>query len=76
MGLVKVCLFTIVFWVGVVRAVWWVCKGPDFDNNDKSLGGYCYNILARLCVAIPTAFVCYFVFIFIFFLFTETLGLL
>lgn len=68
--------FTIVYWSSLLGAMWFVCCGPNLDENDKTLGGVCYNVLVRLLLASVTLVVWYYVFTFILFLFFETLGAL
>ena len=59
-----------------VKALFFVCFGPNLDENDRTLGGVCYNVLVRLLLAAVALVVWYYVFTFILFLFFETLGAL
>ena len=72
----KGATFTIVYWGSLVGALWFICYGPNLDENDKTLGGVCYNVLVRLLLAAVALVVWYYVFTFILFLFFETLGAL
>lgn len=72
----KGATFTIVYWGSLVGALWFICYGPNLDENDKTLGGVCYNVLVRLLLAAVTLVVWYYVFTFILFLFFETVGAL
>jgi len=69
-------IFTIAYWGSLIGAMWFVCRGPNLDENDKTLGGVCYNVLIRTTLAAVALVVWYYVFTFIFFLFFETLGAL
>jgi len=69
-------IFTIAYWGSLVAAFWFVCYGPNLDENDKTLGGVCYNVLIRILLAAVALVVWYYVFTFILFLFFETLGAL
>lgn len=72
----QVALFTLVYWGSLVGALGFVIAGPDLDENDRTLGGVCYNVLVRFLLAAVALVVWYYVFTFIFFLFFETLGAL
>jgi len=72
----QVFLFSLVYWSSLLGAMWFVCCGPNLDENDKTLGGVCYNVLIRLLLAAVALIVWYYVFTFIYFLFFETLGAL
>ena len=41
-------IFTIAYWGSLVGAMWFVIAGPNLDENDKTLGGACYNYLIRI----------------------------
>lgn len=66
-------IFTIAYWGSLVGAMWFVIAGPNLDENDKTLGGACYNYLIRILLAAVVLVVWYYVFTFILFLFFETL---
>jgi len=68
--------FTIVYWGSLIGALIFVIAGPNLDENDRTLGGVCYNVLVRLLLAAVALVVWYYVFTFILFLFFETLGAL
>jgi|DEB0MinimDraft_10_1074344.scaffolds.fasta_scaffold05553_4 hypothetical protein len=72
----QVGVFSIVYWGSLMGAVGFVIAGPDLDENDRTLGGVCYNVLVRLLLAAVALVVWYYVFTFILFLFFETLGAL
>lgn len=69
-------IFSVVYWASLIGALWFVCLGPNLDDNDKTLGGWCYNVLIRTILAAVALVVWYYIFTFIFFLFFETLGAL
>lgn len=70
----RATLFSVVYWGSLVWALWFVCCGANLDENDKTLGGVCYNVLIRILLAAVALVVWYYVFTFILFLFFETLG--
>jgi hypothetical protein len=72
----RTAVFTIVYWGSLIVALFFVCCGPNLDENDKTLGGVCYNVLIRLLLAAVALVVWYYSFTFILFLFFETLGAL
>jgi len=72
----KTVIFTVVYWASLIVAVFFICNGPNLDENDQTLGGVCYNVLIRTILAAVALVVWYYVFTFIFFLFFETLGAL
>jgi len=72
----QVVLFSMVYWGSLIGALFFVCFGPNLDENDRTLGGVCYNVLIRILLAAVALVVWYYVFTFIFFLFFETLGAL
>jgi hypothetical protein len=76
MDFLRFVLFSAVYWGSLVGALWFVCYGPNLDENDKTLGGVCYNVLVRFLLAAVALVVWYYVFTFIWFLFFETLGAL
>jgi len=69
-------VYSVVYWVSLIVAGFFICTGPNLDENDKTLGGVCYNVLIRTILAAVALVVWYYVFTFIFFLFFETLGAL
>ena len=69
-------IFSAVYWGSLIGAWWFVCCGPNLDENDKTLGGVCYNVLIRTILAAVALVVWYYAFTFIFFLFFETVGAL
>lgn len=74
MNFLRFVLFSAVYWGSLVGAMWFVIAGPNLDENDKTLGGACYNILIRTILAAVALVVWYYAFTFILFLFFETLG--
>lgn len=72
----QVFLFSAVYWGSLIGALIFVIAGPDLDENDRTLGGVCYNVLVRFLLAAVALVVWYYVFTFILFLFFETLGAL
>lgn len=76
MNFLRFGLFSVVYWASLLGALFFVCAGPNLDENDKTLGGVCYNVLVRLLLAAVALVVWYYVFTFIWFLFFETLGAL
>jgi len=71
-----ITLYSVVYWGSLLAAFYFVWLGPNLDENDKTLGGVCYNVLIRTILAAVALVVWYYVFTFIFFLFFETLGAL
>ena len=69
-------IFSAVYWGSLIAAGVFVAFGPDVDDNDKTLGGWCYNVLIRTILAAVALVVWYYAFTFIFFLFFETVGAL
>jgi len=76
MKLISQLIYSIVFFGSLIVAGVFVIAGPNLDENDKTLGGACYNYLIRILLAAVALVVWYYVFTFILFLFFETLGAL
>ena len=76
MKLISQLIYSIVFFGSLIVAGVFVASGPNVDDNDKTLGGWCYNVLIRIILAAVALVIWYYAFTFIFFLFFETLGAL
>jgi hypothetical protein len=69
----RAVLFSVAYWGSLIGALWFVIAGPNLDENDKTLGGACYNYLIRIVLAAVFLVVWYYAITFILFLFFETL---